>query len=69
MSLAPMDFEIVWIDEAEDFRPSKKGNLVLCPIVEVQDIRRQSLTAALVSAGNLMRQHPTARGFYVRRKR
>lgn len=69
MSLKPMDFEVVWIDESEDFRPSKKGNLVLCPIVEVQPIRRQSLTAALIYAGNQMRMHPTARGFYVRRKR
>ncbi len=67
--MKPIDFEIVWIDEADDFRPSTPGNLVLCPIVEVQHIRRQGLTAALISAGNLMRQHPTARGFYVRRKR
>ena len=67
--MKPIDFEIVWIDEADDFRPSKKGNLVLCPIVEVQDIRRQDLSAACISAANLMKKHPTARGFYVRRKR
>lgn len=69
MSLPPMDFEIVWIDESDDFRVSKPKQLVLCPIVEVQPIRRQSLTDALISAANLLRKHPTARGFYVRRKR
>jgi hypothetical protein len=67
--MKPIEFEIVWIDEADDFRPSEPGHLVLCPIIEVQTIRRQSLTAAIVSAGNLARQHRTARGFFVRRKR
>ena len=69
MTLKPIDFEIVWIDESEDFRPSRKGNLVLVPIIEVQAIRRQDLSAACTAAANLMRKHPTARGFYVRRKR
>jgi hypothetical protein len=67
--LPPIDFEIVWIDETVDTRPSAPGNLVLCPIIEVQPIRRQNLTAAIVAASNLARMHRSARGFYVRRKR
>lgn len=67
--MKPIEYEIVWTEASDDTRPLEAGFIVYTRVIEVELIRRQNLTAALVAAGNLLRMHPTAHGFFVRRKR
>lgn len=69
MSRLPLiEFEILWLDEPEDFRPGTPGHLLSVRTSGVTIVRRRHLTAACVSAANLLRaRHET--GFVVRKKR
>jgi hypothetical protein len=62
-------FEIVWTEASTDTRTPEVGLLVDSRIVGVTTLRRRDLTAAITAASNLMRKHPNAHGFYVRRRR
>lgn len=65
---APMTFEILWLDEPEDFRQPEPGHITQVRISDVTEIRRQDLTKACIYAANQLRmRHET--GFVVRRKR
>jgi hypothetical protein len=64
----PITFEILWLDEPEDTRPSAIGNLTSIRIADVTIVRRQNLTRACIYAANQLRMRSNT-GFVVRRKR
>lgn len=64
----PITFEILWLDEPEDFRPGAPGNLTSIRIADVTIIRRQDLSRACIYAANELRKRSNT-GFVVRRKR
>ena len=64
-----IEFEIVWTEASDDLRSLEAGLLVQTRVVGHTTLRRRDLTAAITAACNLMRKHPDAHGFYVRRRR
>jgi len=65
---ALITFEILWLDEPDDFRPGTPGHLLTIRTSDVTTIRRRDLTAATVYAANQLRKRNET-GFVVRKQR
>lgn len=63
-----IEFEILWLEEPDDFRPGTPGHILNIRVSDVTIIRRRDLSAACLYAANRLRsRHET--GFSVRKKR